>query len=166
MLLMPTEARHEISNAHLLINSGVELDGIKIWGSPATNLTTGAFAMPDDRERAKTWKLIPTDTDILVTHIPPFGILDGEPGSAYHSGCSVLRAEFKRIRPRLHVFGHVHTAAGVQHTNRTVFVNASLAGPLGDLDKGPTQLFMRQTAKSLSRDHELERPTRQRYSQV
>ncbi len=146
-LLALPEFQKQINNAHLLINSGVELGGVKIWGSPVTNLSSGAFAMPDEADRAKVWATIPSDTDILVTHIPPSGILDGEPGSDRHSGCMALRKELKRLQLKLHVFGHVHSAAGIRHTASMLFVNASLAGPLGDLDKEPVRLRLDNETK-------------------
>jgi hypothetical protein len=43
--------RWTITHAHLLINSGVELDGLKVWGAPATALDSGAFAVPQDQAR-------------------------------------------------------------------------------------------------------------------
>jgi Icc-related predicted phosphoesterase len=129
--------RQIITNAHLLINSGVELDGLKVWGTPVTALNSGAFAVPQDQARAAVWARIPSDSDVLITHIPPARILDGAPGTSEHAGCSSLRNSYQRIRPRLHVFGHVHSAAGYRPTAHTIFVNAALAGELGDLDKEP-----------------------------
>ena len=126
----------QFTNASLLINSGLVNGGLRIWGSPATNLNEGAFALPYDEERAAVWGAIPVDTDILITHIPPAGILDGEPGTDERSGCDLLRREHRRIHSRLHVFGHVHGGAGIRHTSRTVFVNASV----GELDREPVTL--------------------------
>jgi Icc-related predicted phosphoesterase len=129
--------RRTITNAHLLINSGIELDGLKVWGTPVTALNSGAFAVLQNQARAEFWAGIPADTDILITHIPPARILDGSPGTTEHAGCSSLRNSYRRIRPRLHVFGHVHSAAGYRPTAYTIFVNAALAGEFGELDKEP-----------------------------
>jgi Icc-related predicted phosphoesterase len=136
-LLEDKANRRKITTAHLLINEGVELGGVKIWGTPVTALDCGAFALPDDIARAAIWARIPTDTDILVTHIPPARILDGTPGTAEHSGCESIRNLYRRICPQLHVFGHVHIAAGTHQAKHTNFVNVALAGEFGDLDKRP-----------------------------
>jgi len=139
-LLEEEENRRMITNAHVLINSGVTLGVFKIWGSPTMPLASGAFATPHATDRAEIWSRIPSDTDFLVTHIPPAGILDRARGTSHGAGCQALRESYRRIHPRLHVFGHVHSAAGIHHTARTLFVNASLAGEFGNLDREPVVL--------------------------
>jgi Icc-related predicted phosphoesterase len=47
-----------------------------------------------------------------------------------------------RIRPKLHVFGHVHGAHGIYETSQTTFVNAAMLGIDGDLDPNPIVLQM------------------------
>jgi Icc-related predicted phosphoesterase len=47
-----------------------------------------------------------------------------------------------RVKPRLHVFGHVHGAHGIFQTNDTTFVNAALLGVHGGIDKAPIVLRM------------------------
>jgi Icc-related predicted phosphoesterase len=70
--------------------------------------------------------MIPSDTDILITHGPPFGILDDtERGEKV--GCEDLIDIIQtRVRPRLHVFGHIHEAYGQKQVKDTLFVNASM----------------------------------------
>ena len=72
------------------------------------------------------WAKIPTDTDILLTHSPPYGIHDiGDWGN--NDGCkSLLEEVTQRIKPKFHVFGHVHPANGIQKVGETVFINASI----------------------------------------
>jgi Icc-related predicted phosphoesterase len=84
------------------------------------------------------YSAIPSDTQILITHTPPYGILDGD----HHDGCPELRAAVKRLRPSLHVFGHVHSGYGVEVIEQTTYVNAALFGELGDLDKRAIVLDM------------------------
>jgi Icc-related predicted phosphoesterase len=117
-----------ITNATLLINASVEIIGLKFWGSPATPLLGEAFGVVSDTARAKVYSLIPADTDILVTHGPPYGILDQAPGSDRHEGCHQLFAAVQTLKPMLHVFGHVHGAYGTYSTDDTLFVNAALPG--------------------------------------
>ncbi|KAJ5949844.1 hypothetical protein N7454_001428 [Penicillium verhagenii] len=67
-----------------------------------------AFTYPPHHD---AWsRTVPLDTDILVTHTPPQAHLDMSP--IYSIGCPNLLAESWRVRPLLHVFGHVHFAAG------------------------------------------------------
>ena len=112
-------------NCHYLLDSGVEIEGLHFWGSPwqpwffdwAFNLQRGPAL------RAK-WDLIPRNTDILVTHGPPRGILDRTFANE-DVGCDDLRAAVERIRPRLHVFGHIHEGYGEIVVGNTKFINAS-----------------------------------------
>jgi Icc-related predicted phosphoesterase len=120
--------RRMISNATLLINESVEIMGLKIWGSPMTPLYGGAFGRSSEQDRVKVYSNIPDDIDILITHGPPYGILDQAPDSDSHAGCHQLLAAVRRIKPMLHVFGHVHGAYGTLSTPDTLFVNAPLPG--------------------------------------
>jgi Icc-related predicted phosphoesterase len=108
--------RRLISNASTLISEGVEVSGLKVWGSPMTSLYGGAFGRSSDQDRIKIYSGIPDDTDILVTHGSPYGILDQAPGSDDHSGCHQLLAAVRRVKPMIHVFGHVHGGYGTFST--------------------------------------------------
>ena len=134
--------RRLIANATVLINEGVEVAGLKIWGSPVTPLYGGAFGLSSPADRARLYGEIPEDVDILVTHGPPYGILDRSPGTLHHAGCPQLLEAVTRLKPRLHIFGHVHGAHGLVSIGDTLFVNAALLGPAGDLDAPPTVLRM------------------------
>jgi len=129
--------RGAITNAVLLLDSGVEIEGLKIWGSPVTPLYGGAFGMSRPEDRKKLWASIPEGLDILVTHTPPFAILDHSLPSGPREGCPYLFAEVFRARPRLHVFGHIHAGYGTLWTDDTLFVNASLLGEDGSLSRKP-----------------------------
>jgi Icc-related predicted phosphoesterase len=129
--------RQLITNATLLINDGIEILGLNIWGSPATPLFGEAFGVPSDLDRAKLYSRIPADTDILVTHGPPFGILDQSPDSDYHAGCHQLLATVRRVKPMIHVFGHVHAAYGTFSTPETLFLNAALPGQGFEMSNRP-----------------------------
>lgn len=96
-----------IENCHTII------DGIKIWGSPITPTFGHGWAWNVDRDKiVNTWSRIDNDTDILVTHGPPRGILDisssrNHPGLE-NSGCVELFNRIIEIKPKLSLFGHVH----------------------------------------------------------
>jgi len=67
---------------------------------------------------------IPDDTDILITHRPPFGILDFDDNNNF--GCVDLLQTVQKIRPKYHLFGHVHASHGIEKSKYTTFVNSSL----------------------------------------
>jgi Icc-related predicted phosphoesterase len=129
--------RSLLDNATTLINEEIEIHGLRIWGSPVTPLYGGAFGMSSAADRKKRCAQIPTSTDVLVTHGPPHSILDIEGDSGLHSGCRELLNAVMRVRPKLHVFGHVHGAYGIFQTEHTTFVNAALLGIHGGLEKSP-----------------------------
>jgi Icc-related predicted phosphoesterase len=129
--------RGTITNATLLVDSGVEVEGLKIWGSPTTPLYGGAFGMSRPEDRKRHWKQIPDDLDILITHGPPFAILDHGGSAERREGCPQLLEAVFRAFPRLHVFGHIHAGYGTLRTSDTIFVNASLLGDSGNLDRKP-----------------------------
>ncbi len=109
-----------------LNDSGTEIEGLKIWGSPIQPwFYDWAFNRKRGAEIKKHWDLIPSDTDILITHGPPYGILDKcENGDVV--GCEELLAKVLQINPRLHVFGHIHEAHGMEQRGKTTYVNAAV----------------------------------------
>lgn len=92
---------------HYLNDSMVEIDGIKIWGSPITPYFYGwAYNRNRGEEIKKHWDLIPDDINILVTHGPAYGIIDHSiEGSV---GCKDLLEKIEKITPQIHIFGHIH----------------------------------------------------------
>lgn len=132
----------KIPDVTYLCDSGTEFESLKIWGSPWTSQFPGinrkccAFTRPFCVPLRDRWDLIPDDVDILITHGPAFGILDTVArGYGDSVGDMDLRDVLeKRIRPRLHVFGHIHENGGQRHIfkrpglgteNNTICVNAS-----------------------------------------
>jgi Icc-related predicted phosphoesterase len=99
----PSE-RFMLDNAIVLINEGMEIDGLRIWGSPVTPMYGGAFGLSSAKDRKRLYGQIPQEIDVLVSHGPPFGILDTAPISGLHEGCHELLDAVLRVRPYLHVF--------------------------------------------------------------
>jgi len=131
-LLEEPRERSAITNAVLLVDSGVEVEGLRIWGSPVTPLYSGAFGMSRASERRRHWARIPEGLDVLITHGPPFGILD-EVGAGRHDGDPELLEAVLEAKPKLHVFGHIHTGYGTARREGTLFINASIFGEDGRL---------------------------------
>jgi len=111
-----------------LQDSFVEIENLKIYGSPwQPRFFDWAFNLNRGAEMAEKWKLIPDETDILITHGPPHGILDEVPRQYFieNTGCEELRKRVEIIRPKLHVFGHIHCGYGQTEKSGVKFVNAS-----------------------------------------
>jgi Icc-related predicted phosphoesterase len=124
----PKKARMLLSYARYLENSGIELEGIRFWGSPQTPVMASmGFALELGAAARRHWSRIPEDTDVLITHGPPYGILDQPVPWQRHQGDMELLLALRRLRFRLHVFGHNHGGYG-QETNRAsqCFLNCSL----------------------------------------
>ena len=101
---------------------------VKLYGSPWQPEFNGwAFNLPRNGEEMKArWDAIPTDTDILVTHGPPFGYHDIPGGQSIRVGCEMLRHRVDELKPKIHVFGHVHGGYGYYFNGHTHFFNASV----------------------------------------
>jgi predicted phosphodiesterase len=101
---------------------------IKIWGSPwQPEFFNWAFNLPrGGNELKEKWDMIPDDTDILITHGPPHGIRDFIEHGKQNVGCGLLRLRTDVIKPKIHVFGHIHSAYGSAYINGTAFINASI----------------------------------------
>jgi len=117
-----------------LEDSGVEIDGVKFWGSPVQpEFCDWAFnrSINDDMYHSRYphikphWDMIPEDTDVLITHGPPSGILD-RTQEGRHVGCPHLLKRIEEVKPKLHISGHIHEGYGKQQGEHTLFVNASI----------------------------------------
>ncbi len=119
-----------LTNAIYLNNTGCEIEGLKIWGSPVSPISPKfgddwAFNIERGPEIRRYWEQIPANVDILITHCPPFGILDKN-GMGDNEGCKDLADLIEnKIRPRIHIFGHIHEAYGQVQIGTTNYINAS-----------------------------------------
>ena len=117
----------EYPNITYLNDSGIEIEGYKIWGSPVQPwFYNWAFNRKDD-EINKHWDLIPLDTQILLTHGPIKGYLDlTKHGDS--AGCPRLREKIGELKElKMHCSGHIHEGYGKYVTdNGVTLVNASI----------------------------------------
>lgn len=108
-----------------LQDSEVVIGGVKFYGSPWQPwFFDWAFNLPRGEHLREKWDLIPEDTDVLITHGPPMGILDLTTGGEC-VGCAELLVAVKRVKPKFHVFGHIHESYGEHTIHDTHFINAS-----------------------------------------
>jgi Icc-related predicted phosphoesterase len=100
----------------------------KIYGSPwQPEFYNWAFNLPRNGEDLREkWFNIPNSTDILITHGPPWGHCDVTPYGNLNVGCELLRVRVDELKPKIHVFGHVHSGYGYKFHEGTHFINASV----------------------------------------
>ncbi len=112
-----------------LNDSGTQIEGIKIWGSPVQpDLVGWAFGKPRGEAMKPHWDLVPDDVTLLMTHTPPYGILD-KSSAGTMLGCEELRKRVVDLSAmRVHVFGHVHAGHGELRVAGTRFINAACMG--------------------------------------
>ncbi len=103
-------------NIEYLCNSGTEFEGLKIWGSPESlwfdqiNPRCSSFTGSEEELRSK-YELIPHDTDILITHTPPYSILD-QNEEGHNCGSRALLDTLDRVKPKYSIFSHIHERGG------------------------------------------------------
>ena len=119
----------EETNVIWLNDSGINLNGVNFWGSPITlQFHNWAFMRNAGSDIAEHWKLIPENTDVLITHGPPHGILDlvkRADGSEDLTGCPQLLEAILATQPKVHIFGHIHEEFGVLVHEGIEFLNVS-----------------------------------------
>lgn len=143
-------------NVKNLHNSGVEIDGIKFYGFPhVPALPNWAFTKERGEKMKKCTDTIPK-CDVLLSHGPPYGILDEaiRPGwveSGYanyeHVGCQELNDRVFEINPKLHLFGHIHEARNFKKLGDTTFVNCSILDRRYKLKYKPIEIELDKDVK-------------------
>ena len=115
----PMGNRAIITNAVYLQGEEFVVNGIKFWGgpwNPARGFTKRANGFSiSPRQSAQNWSKMPDDVDILITHCPPYGVLDRKEKNqnVTYMGCPQLLDHVIRVSPMLHMFGHCHYESGV-----------------------------------------------------
>lgn len=127
----PVESQNIIKtfdNITYLEDDLILVNDIKIWGSPwQPEFYNWAFNLPKNGiELENKWNNIPPNIDILITHCPPFGHLDAVINENINLGCQLLENIIEKIKPNIHVFGHIHSGYGYKFNNGIHYINASV----------------------------------------
>ena len=130
-----------------LENKLIEIEGLKIYGSPFTPTFNDWFFMRNLNSLNKMWENSPNDVDILITHGPPKYILDLSEDKFHnleYCGDKTLFNYVHRCQPQHHIFGHIHNSKNCINTGtralkglRTQFHNVSCVTD-GQFSKGLT----------------------------
>ncbi len=122
----PLIARTLLSAATYLEDSMVDIFGLKFFGSPwQPRIGDWAFSLDKPSQLRQKWRSIPQGVDVLITHSPPFGILDLTE-KRQRRGCEELLQVVKRLEPKVHIFGHSHFSNGQTVIKNTLFANAAI----------------------------------------
>lgn len=110
-------------NVHYLCNEAITIDGIKFYGVP--------MFLQDDLEGnfPDLYSRIPDDTDVLLTHQAPLGILDEQDGINF--GDYYLYKRVIDVKPKYHLFGHIHHTEKTRMTFRGVRFSNAAGGKYG-----------------------------------
>ena len=119
------------TSINFLIDEELIIEGVKFYGTPWCGgerhiMYRWGFYMSRDEQRAEVFKKIPDDTDILISHTPPYDILDKYDGRTL--GCPALLERIKQVKPLVSCFGHIHSANGYIEKDGTHFFNCSSLG--------------------------------------
>ena len=102
---------NEADDIYLLHNSGIEIQGLKIWGTPYTPTFFNWNHMKDDNSEALNmiYDQMPDNLDILLSHGPPKGYGDTVKGRPQHLGSESLYNAILKHKPKNVFCGHIHT---------------------------------------------------------
>jgi Icc-related predicted phosphoesterase len=129
-----------LTNCVYLNDSGITIDGVNFWGSPITPwFFDWAFNRMRGKDIKKHWNMIPDNTNVLITHGPPLGVLDRV--GPRLTGCEDLMNRIEHLQHlKLHVFGHIHCGYGTQDLYGVKFVNAAVVGENYQLTGKPIRI--------------------------
>jgi predicted phosphodiesterase len=120
-------------NFYYLCHSGIDIEGVRFWGVP--------LFLGDTLKEGRIMQImaqIPENTDVLISHGPPYGILDFDDNINY--GCKYLLKAVERVKPRYHLFGHIHANYGIRKIGQTTFVNSAIMNEMYEFVNKPKLL--------------------------
>lgn len=129
ILLDAENLKNQICSKFIYLeDSEININGIRIYGTPWTELYHDWAFMLKSEELNNIWELIPSGIDILITHGPPFGC-----GLSYviknnekiDFGDKGLSKHIEKIKPCINIFGHVHESYGTNRINGITYINCS-----------------------------------------
>ena len=111
-------------NVIYLEDEEIIIEGIKFYGTPVQKHFCNWAFNRDESKMAQHWAAIPDDTDVLMTHSPPYSIGDYV-SHGYQGSPSLYKEVVERIKPKIHAFGHIHEGYGMKIIDDIKFINAS-----------------------------------------
>jgi Icc-related predicted phosphoesterase len=116
-----------LSAAKYLEDEAIIINGVKFYGTPYGIIEDNWSFGKNEVELEQIYKKIPYDTDILITHYPPFRIMDLKYNNR-RCGSQNLVNEIKKRNIKHHIFGHCHEFYGIEKKGDTYYINCSMCG--------------------------------------
>ncbi len=127
------------NNCHYIEDSEIIIDGAKIYGTPVQPCFRDWAFNRREPILQRHWDDIPEGTDILLTHCPPYGILD-KTKRGVKIGSKSLLSRIKKIKPKIVIFGHNHEGYGVDKVDDIICVNASILNERYRMSNSPVYI--------------------------
>lgn len=118
-------ARDTLTEAICLIDESIEIESLKIYGTPWMPKFYDWAFMKSEKDLIPIYEKIPNNLDILITHTPPYDILDKNM-RGHPCGSQSLHDAVMKKAPRAHIFGHIHESSGIMKLKNTTFYNAAV----------------------------------------
>ena len=122
-------------DVHYLCDNSIVIDGVTFYGAP---MFVGLF--DGELKEIEHYERIPDGVDVLISHRPPLGILDSI-DNQIHYGSALLLDRVTAIKPKLHLFGHVHDINSMMQWNCTTFSNATVTDSKYNISISPRLLI-------------------------
>lgn len=123
----------EVNNLIVLQDNEIVINGIKFYGTSwHPKFGSWSFGIERGQELKRKYDLIPDDTNVLITHCPPYKILDVAPVNSFnkeplHVGSEELLEKINNLtKLQAHIFGHIHNSAGQVNINNVKYINAAI----------------------------------------
>jgi Icc-related predicted phosphoesterase len=110
-----------LDGVYYLEHEPVEIEGIRIFGSPYQPMFFDCAFGREEPELKEIWAKVEDKIDILVSHCPPFGVMDQYKGT--NTGCKALLDKVNQLKPKYHVFGHNRDCHGKDERDGTTFIS-------------------------------------------
>lgn len=117
--------RELFTNITYVEDESFEIKNVKFFGTPWSLEFNNWFFMGNEEFLKSKYVNIPEDTEIIISHSPPYGIRDNVSKNK-RIGSVALLSRIKEIKPKLVIFGHAHDDYGIEEIDNTKFVNCSL----------------------------------------
>lgn len=133
------EAKEYLAKHRILIDNQVEIEGLKIYGTPWVPYINGRWAFEENYNSNRfemARERIPEGLDILISHSPPQGIL------SLGWGCAYLKERLHEMEnpPKIVICGHIHECGGQSHidTKGITYYNVAICDESYQMVHKPT----------------------------
>jgi len=125
------------NNIHFIVHDSIEIEGIKFFGSAYSRIFGQWWFMESEDVLEYLYNKIPNDTEILVTHTPPFGKLDLTTQGVNAGSTSLNDRILELSKLKYNIFGHIHEGCGSIAKNGIKYINCSVVNELYELVNEP-----------------------------